>query len=126
MADPFRLFPFRRALAIDPVILPINSASVPVAVAIAQADIKAAGVTSFKMANPCQFWVYYRGWNGAQSDMPTIANKGHYIAPGAVDINTSQVPQWIAAQAFAEPGVPLPADIATAGYRLVMVYGAGI
>lgn len=121
-----RVFPFRRALAINPVFLTINSATVPVPAAVDQVGIKAAGVTSFKMHNPTPFWVWYRGWTGLVGDMPTIKEMGHYIPPGGIDLNTSQIPNWIAAQPQAEPGVPLPSDLATAGYRLIMIYGSGI
>ncbi len=121
-----RTFPFRRALAVNPVIIPINHATNAVAVEINQTAIRNAGVTSFKMHNPTPFWEWYRGWTGAAGDMPTIKEMGHYIAPGATDLNTSQVPQWIAAIGQAEPGLPIPADIATAGYWLVIVYGAGL
>lgn len=129
MADsnmPSRVFPFRRALAVEPYLLPINSPTTPVPVAISKTALTAAGVTSFKIYNPCPFWVWYRGWNGAVGTMPTIAEKGHYLPPGAVDINTSQLPDYIAAIGQAEPSVPLPSDLATAGYRLVMIYGSGM
>jgi hypothetical protein len=130
MAEPGRLIPFRRALTVDPYILPINSASSAVAVPIDKAKLQAAGVLSFKMYNPCPFWVWYRGWNkaadGSNPGTPLIIEKGHYLPPGAVDLNTSQVPDFIAALPQAEPGVPLPSDLATAGYRLVMIYGAGL
>lgn len=121
--EPTRNFPFRRALAVDPIIIPAKAVGTPVSVD--QLSIRAQGVTSFKMTNPCPFWVFYRGWNGAIGDMPAILDKGHYLGPGATDVNTSQIPQWIAAVACAEPGVPLPSDLATAGYRLVMIYGSG-
>lgn len=133
MADttpPGRVFPFRRALNVDPVILPINSASNPASVPIDKAKLQAAGVTSFKMYNPCPFWVWYRGWSknpdGSSPATPSIIEKGHYLPPGAVDLNTSQVPDFIAALPQAEPGFPLPADLASAGYRLVMIYGSGL
>ena len=121
MADPTRSFPFRRALLINPVLIPVRAT--PQAVQIDQTGIRAQGVTSFKMYNPTNVWVWYRGWNGAQGDMPTVKEMGHYIAPGATDVNTSQIPQWIAAEAQAEPGLPLPSDFT--GYRLVMIYGSG-
>lgn len=117
-----RVFPFRRALAIDPIIIPV--AATPVAVTIDQAAIRLQGVTAFKIYNPTNVWVWYRGWTGAVGDMPVIAEKGHYLAPGMVDLNTSQIPQWIAAQAQAEPGLPLPGSFT--GYRLVMIYGSGL
>lgn len=116
-----RNFPFRRALAIDPIIIPVGSS--PLAVAINQDAIKAQGVTSFKMFNPTDVWVWYRGWNGTQAPIPPVKEMGHYIAPGMVDLNTSQIPQWIAAEPQAEPGRPLPSSFT--GYRLIMLYGSG-
>lgn len=127
--DPSRLFPFRRALAINPVLIPVTSLTAGAAVAIDQAGIKAQGVTSFKISNPTPYWVWYRGWNGAAVDMPAIKEMGHYLAPGATEVNTSQIPQWIAAVAQAEPGVPAATDgngaLVVPG-RLVMVYGSGV
>lgn len=133
MADttpPGRVFAFRRALTVDPIILRINSATTPLTTPIDKPALQSAGVTSFKMHNPCPFWVWYRGWfksaNGSNPGPPPIIEKGHYLPPGAVDLNTSQIPDFIAAMPQAEPGFPLPADLATAGYRLVMIYGSGM
>lgn len=129
MAEPSRIFAFRRALQIEPVIVPVTSRTQGSPVAIPQQAIRDQGATSFKVSNPNPFWVWYRGWNGAQSDMPAIAEKGHFLAPGATDLNTSQVPQWIAAVACDEPGVPAPANaqgVLTTPGRIVLVYGAGI
>jgi len=127
--EPTRLFPFRRALAINPVIIPVVHLTAGSAVQIDQNAIKSAGVTSFKLYNPSPYWVWYRGWTGLQSDMPAIKELGHCIPPGAVDINTSQIPQWIAAVAQAEPGFPAAADgagLLTTPGRLVMIYGSGM
>lgn len=119
-------FPFRRETRLDPFIIPCVLTPAPLA--IPKAQLTDYGVSSFKMANPNPFWVWYRGWNGAAGDMPTIAGKGHYIAPGAVDVNTSQIPDWIAAVAAEEPGFPL--TDAQGGFlypeaHLVMLYGGG-
>lgn len=113
-------FPFRRETRLDPFIIPALQAPTPLA--IPKAKLTEYGVSSFKMANPNPFWVWYRGWNGTVEDMPTIAGKGHYIAPGAVDVNTSQIPDWIAAIAAEEPGFPLTG---VQGTHLVMLYGGG-
>lgn len=124
-----RVFPFRRALAINPIIIPVVSLTSGKPVAIDMAAIKAQGVTSFKMVNPTPYWVWYRGWTGEETAMPMIKEMGHYIAPGASDVNTSQIPQWIAAVAQAEPDFPTPADSAgllTAPGRLIMLYGSGL
>jgi len=133
MADttpPGRVFAFRRALTVDPVIIPVASLITGVPVAIDQANLRGAGVTSFKISNATPYWVWYRGWNGAAGDMPTIKEKGHYLAPGATDLNTSQVPMFIAAVAQAEPGVPAATNAdgstLTVPGRLVMVYGSGM
>lgn len=121
------LQPFRRNLEVDPIIVPVGLT--PTATAVVAMTGK--GVTSFKIANPNPFWVWYRGWVGTAAQMPQIADKGHYIAPGAVDICRTQMPQWIAAVAAGEPGLPV-ADpnngtflYAGAGCRLVMLYGSG-
>jgi hypothetical protein len=119
--------PFRRNLDVDPII--IGFGLQPVAVAVQ--SLAGTGVTSFKMHNPNPFWVWYRGWRGAQGDMPTIIGKGHYIGPGATDICRTQMPQWIAAQPDDEPGFPIYDDDGTTflytgkRLRLIMVYGSG-
>lgn len=129
MMEPQRNFPFRRALTVNPIIIPVLSITTGTATAVDKTAIQAAGVTSFKMYNPTPYWVWYRGWNGAAGAMPVIKEMGHYIPPGGVDLNTSQIPDWIAAVAQAEPGVPAPvagdnATLVTAG-RLIMIYGSG-
>lgn len=119
--------PFRRNLMIDPIIIPVGLAGTPTAVPA----MPNTGVTSFKMCNPNPFWVWYRGWVGKKEDMPEIAGLGHYIAPGAVEVNRTQMPKWIAAVADDEPGFPIYAEdgatylFAEKRCRLVMVYGSG-
>lgn len=120
---------FRRNLTIDPIIIPLGVTPTPVHVGRTLLDTK--GVTTFKMANPNPFWVWYRGWNGLESAMPTIEGMGHFLAPGATDINSSQIPDWIAAVPSDEPGFPVYDG--NGGYlyagkrtRLVMIYGGGL
>ena len=119
--------PFRRNLNFDPVIIPVGLAGQ----AIAVPPMTNGGVTSFKMYNPCPFWVWYRGWQGVAGDMPVIRDKGHYIPPGGVDICRTQMPQWIAAVADDEPDFPIYAQdgttflYASKRCRLVMIYGSG-
>lgn len=127
--------PFRRNLSFSPVLIPVGASGIATVVP----PMTAGGVTSFKMANPNPFWVWYRGWTGAASDMPAVKDMGHYIAPGAVDICRTQMPQWIAAVAAEEPDSPLypsgASTVTTLGSgqitwggipcRLVMVYGSG-
>lgn len=105
--SPARTFPFKRNLTIDPFKLIMDGSGTPVPVKIGGAMLMGRGVTSYKMQNDNQFWCWYRGWNGAKEDIPTILEKGHYIAPGATDLNTSQTPDWIAAIPVARPGWPL-------------------
>lgn len=121
--------PFRRNLDVAPVIIPVGAS--PIATPVASMVGKA--VTTFKMHNPTPFWVWFRGWAGVMVDMPTVKEQGHYIAPGAVDICRTQMPQFIAAQAVAEPDLPLPTTVDADGAllvngvrcRLVMIYGSG-
>jgi len=120
--------PFRRNLTIDPFVIPISMTPTPMHIGKSVLDAK--GVTSFKISNPNPFWVWYRGWNGNQAQMPTIEGMGHFIAPGATEINSSQIPDWIAAMPSDEPGFPI--FDANGAYlyegkrtRLVMLYGGG-
>jgi hypothetical protein len=125
MSDPLTQ-PFRRNLEISPIIIPVGMAGQPMAVPA----MPGTGVTSFKMSNPNPFWVWYRGWRGLASDMPTIDGQGHFLAPGATDICRTQMPQWIAAVASDEPGFPITDSngawlFAGKRTRIVMVYGSG-
>ena len=119
MPNDTMLQPFRRNLLVEPVLIPVGTA--PVATAVPSMTGK--GVTTFKMYNPSPYWVWYAGWTGTAGDMPTIKEKGHYIAPGMVEVNRTQMPQWIAAVADDEPLAPLGTP--TGRNRLVMIYGSG-
>lgn len=120
MADTI-LQPFRRNLEVAPVLITVGvNAAVPVAVP----SMAQKGVTTFKMYNPTPYWVWYAGWRGTAENMPVIKEQGHYIAPGMVEVNRTQMPQWIAAIADDEPLAPL-VDTAGKRLRLVMIYGSG-
>lgn len=132
--EPSRTFPFKRNLTVNPLIVPAGM--VPVAKAtVGSIQLMTAAVTTFKVSNPNPFWVWYRGWNknqdGSQPATPAIADMGHHLAPGAIDINTSQMPDFIAAVAVDELGAPLyTADGTTLLYdmskaRLVFMFGSG-
>lgn len=129
MAEPTQgVTLFRRNLTIDPFTLPVGLTAQPVA--IGKSFLETKGVTSFKMYNPNPFWVWYRGWNGNQTPTPTVREMGHYIGPGMVDINRSQVPDWIAAVADSEPNFPVTdaqGNWLFTGQRtrLIMIYGSG-
>ncbi len=120
---------FRRNLNIDPFIIPVTMTVQPVK--IGKTLLQNQGILSFKMYNPNPFWVWYRGWNGDEnSPTPTIKEMGHYIGPGMVDINRSQVPDWIAAVADSEPNFPITdaqGNWLFSGQRtrLIMGYGSG-
>jgi len=128
------MFPFKRNLGVNPLSIPAGLTGTPVPT-IGRQQLMDANVTTFKVSNPNPFWVWYRGWNknadGSTPAMPTLAGMGHHIAPGAIDINTSQMPDFIAAMAVDELGAPLyAADGTTILYdmskaRLVMMFGSG-
>ena len=119
MPNDTMLQPFRRNLLVEPVLIPVGTT--PVATAVP--SMAGKGITTFKMYNPTPYWVWYAGWTGAAADMPTIKEKGHYIAPGMVEVNRTQMPQWIAAVADDEPLAPISG--LTGRNRLVMIYGSG-
>lgn len=128
MAEAIRNFAFRRNLLINPFIITVGVDPVPLQIG-AQA-LKDRGVTSFKITNACPFYIWYRGWTGTQANMPQIKEMGHYLAPGATDVNSSQIPDWIAAVADDEPGFPIydaNGNWLYEGQRLraVMLYGSG-
>lgn len=122
---------FRRNLTLNPYIIPVGPAGTAATpLAIGRDMLAGKGVTSFKISNPNPFWVWYRGWNGTADQMPTIVGMGHYLAPGATDVNRSQVPDFIAAVADDEPMFPIfdaNGQWLYAGKRtrLVMIYGSG-
>lgn len=129
------LQPFKRNLNVNPVLIPIGVTGIATPIPAMTGD----GVTTFKMHNPNPFWVWYRGWSGDATAMPTVKGMGHYIAPGATDICRTQMPQWIAAAGAEEPDLPLypsgsavitdPADGCikwnNVRCRLIMIYGSG-
>lgn len=129
MAEPANgLTLFRRNLTLNPFVFPVSLTPTPKA--IGRELLANRGITSFKMHNPNPFWVWFRGWNGTESQMPTIKEMGHYIAPGATDVNRSQIPDWIAAVADDEPGFPIYDAQGNWLYegqrtRMVMIYGSG-
>lgn len=129
--EPTRLFAFKRNLNVNPLIVPAKLTATPAAT-IGRQALMDAKVTSFKVSNPNPFWVWYRGWNGAAGDMPALTDMGHHLAPGAIDINTSQTPDWIAAVAVDELGAPLyDIDGTTLLYnmnkaRIVFLFGSGM
>lgn len=131
--DGLLQFPFKRNLSVDPLVIPVGMTPTPVAVPGGGLALQRASVTTFKVGNPCPFWVWYRGWTGDAFDMPAIAGMGHHLAPGAIDINTSHYPDWLAAVAsdelgapiYAADGSPLFSDADMAKARLVMTWGSG-
>jgi len=120
--------PFRRELTVAPVIIPVG----PDPVATVVPPMTGKGVTTFLMNNPNPFWVWYAGWTGSATDMPSdLRGKGHYIGPGATYIGRTQMPNFIAAQGDDEPGFmvrdPNNGTWLFTGIRtrLVMIYGSG-
>src|ERR1044072_9168499 len=129
MAETTRSFAFRRNTSFAPFIIPVGVDATPLQ--IGSDMLRSKGITTFKITNACPFYIWYRGWNGLQSAMPTIKGKGHYLAPGATDVNSSQIPDWIAAVADEERGFPLFDESAQFIYegqqlRAVMLYGSGM
>jgi len=122
--------PFRRALPVDPVIIPVAVNAVATRIDSSQFD--AIGVTSFEMHNPNPYGVWYRGWQGTAAQMPVVLDKGHYIGPGETHVKQTQRPDWIAAVPANDFAVPYyAADGTTPLYpntspRLVMIYGSGL
>jgi hypothetical protein len=127
--EPSVVRPFKRTLIIDPYILPMDGSTTPIPVQIGKTALAAANVTSFKMQNPNPFWVWFRGWTGSQSPMATPYRKGHFIAPGATEIYTSQLPDWIACIPEARPGFETHIDgvwrYSNWDTYLVLTYGSG-
>lgn len=123
-----RNFPFRRNLNVPPVLIDVGLTPKPVF--IGGSGLRNQGITSFKITNPYRPACFYRGWTGSEADMPTIAEAGHYLMGGVTDINSSQIPDWIAAVFYDEPDAPLYLPDGTYRYlnkrtQLKMIYGSG-
>lgn len=114
MAEPNRVRAFKRNLAIDPYSVPVQIIGAPKPMMIGRDKLRSSGITSFIMQNPNLFWVWYRGWFGDESAMPTAFMKGHLIAPGGEHLRESQTPDWIVAIPWARPGWPLHRSDGTA------------
>lgn len=95
---------WKRNLTIDPFVIPISLAGAPKPLPIGSVLLQNKGVTTYTMQNPNLFWVWYRGWTGNASDMPTPMMKGHLIAPGGEHLRASQTPDWIVAVPWSRPG----------------------
>lgn len=126
--SPNRVFPFKRNLTVSALHVPCGMTMVPTH--IGQGSLEAAGITAFKVSNPNPFWVWYAGWRDGQP-VPTVAGNGHFLAPGATDLNTSQLPDYIAAVASDEINFPITDSngaflYATRNPRLVFVFGSGM
>lgn len=120
-----RLFFFRRALAVAPVIVPVTGLTNYTPVAVDKALLSANGATCFKLINPGPCWVWLRGVAGDGSTV--VKEMGHYIGPGMTDICTSQMPDFVGAVADVEPGFPAPnsGGVLTTPFRVILIYGSG-
>lgn len=108
MAEPSTLArAWKRNLTINPFQIPFSMSGATTPVSIGSVALQGRGVTTYTMQNPNLCWVWYRGWNGAQSDMPPAFMLGHLIAPGGEHLRASQTPDWIVAIPWARPGWPL-------------------
>lgn len=118
--------PFRRNLNVRPIIGSVGLTAQPVAVA----DMTGQGITSFIIRNPNPFHIWFAGWRGAATDMPTVKENGHYLHPGEAYLGRTQMPQWVAAVADDEPGFPIFTADGKWLYegkrtRFILIYGSG-
>ncbi len=118
--------PFRRTLTVPVIVGPVGLTAQPVAVQ----DMTEKGVTSFIVCNPNPFHIWFAGWRGSASDMPTIKENGHYLHPGEKYLGRTQMPQWVAAVADDEPGFPIYDGQGNWAFtnkrtRFVLIYGSG-
>jgi hypothetical protein len=124
-----RNFAFRRALAVDPYLIQITPPGASLVVTTIDTNqLKTNGVTTFKITNEMPYFVWYRGWSSGST--PAIFEKGHYLAPGATDICTTQAPVAMAAVPADTVSFPIydgGGNFLYAGKqnRLVMLYGSG-
>lgn len=118
--------PFRRNIAVAPVVGTIGLDPIPKAVP----PMIGAGVTSFILTNPNPFFIWFTGWRGSADDMPNIKENGHYLHPYEKYLGRTQMPQWVAACPDDEPGYPITDSegnwlFANRRTRFVLIYGSG-
>lgn len=119
--------PFRRNLQVRPIIGPVG----PQPVAVAVPDMTGLGITSFIIHNVSPVYFWFAGWKGTAGMMPNILENGHYIAPGEKYLGRTQMPNFVAAHADAEPNFPAYDEQGNwlfTGQRLrwILTYGSGL
>lgn len=129
MSGSDNTFPFRRQTGMDPLVIPItgpNDALQPVSVD--KQALNLLGVKSFKWFNPTtKMGIWLRGWNEGDNP-PVVYKKGHYLPPMGGEVNTSQIPDYLAVVADDTPDHPTMNNntFLYPGRSAYLIYGGGI
>jgi hypothetical protein len=110
--------PFRNIIR-DPFVPEIGASAKTTAYPPAMIDAIAAKCSSFRIVNPNQCWIRFRGATGPNDKIAD--GEGRIIGPGAVEVFSTQNPTHLSVLPVARPGYPIPAELAS----LELNYGIG-
>ena len=75
------------------------------------AGMAAKGCSSFRIINPNQCYIRFRG--ATAMDDVIQEGQGRLLAPGAVEVFSTQNPTHLSVMPVARPGFPIPAELAS-------------
>jgi hypothetical protein len=110
--------PFRNIIR-DPFVPEIGQTAKTTAYPRAMIDVIKAKCSSFRVSNPNQCYVRFRGANGSGDLIKEY--EGRQVGPGAVEVFSTQNPTHLSVIPVARPGFPIPSDLAP----LELNYGIG-
>jgi len=102
--------PFRNIIR-DPFLPTIAAAPKTTAYPEAMVDVINAKCSSFRIINPNQCFIRFRGATGANDLI--AEGEGRLMAPGAVEVFSTQNPTHLSVMPVARPGYPIPAELAS-------------
>lgn len=110
--------PFRNIIR-DPFLPSIAATATTTAYPDAMIATITAKCSSFRIVNPNQCWIRFRGATGA-GDL-IAEGQGRIIGPGAVEVFSTQNPTHLSVLPVARPGYPVHAELAP----IELNYGIG-
>lgn len=103
--------PFRNMIR-DPFVPAIGPGPTTTAYPQAFLDAMAAkGCSSFRIINPNTCFIRFRGATGLGDKIQE--GEGRLLAPGAVEVFSTQNPTFLSVMPVARPGYPIPAELAS-------------
>lgn len=101
--------PFRNIIR-DPFMPEIGQSAITTAYPADMAATIAAKCSSFRIHNPNQCYIRFRGATGLNDKIKE--GEGRSLAPGATEVFSTQNPTHLSVMPVARPGFPIPAELA--------------